>query len=180
MTGERERPILIMLAGPNGAGKTTFYQSFLAHLPLPFINADHLARTFNLDPYEAAEEADRVRRAFVERGQGFISETVLSDPEGAKLDFLVEAAGKGFDVHLIFISIHDVDLSVKRVEDRVRAGGHDVPKDKLLSRFERTQRNLLKACRVLPRVTIFENSSFTRPFRFVAEYRNGKRVARLD
>ena len=47
-------PQLIMLAGPNGAGKSTFYQTYLAGLGLPFLNADVLAAEVGMEAYEAA------------------------------------------------------------------------------------------------------------------------------
>ncbi len=173
---EPDKPILVMLAGPNGAGKTTFYEAHLAPLGLPFINADILVRTLGLAPYEAAIEAERIREIYVEKQIGFVSETVFSDPVASKLAFLCRAVQAGFDVHLIFIQIRDVELSMARVRDRVAAGGHDVPEDKLKSRFARTQTNLRKACKVLPHVLIYDNSSYQAPFRLKAEYREGKRI----
>ena len=173
---EPERPILVMLAGPNGAGKTTFYEAHLATLGLPFINADNLSWTLGLTAYEAANEAERIREIYIKKRIGFVSETVFSDPVGAKLAFLSRAVEAGFDVHLIFIQIRDVELSCARVRDRVAAGGHDVPEDKLKKRFKRTQTNLKKACDALPHVLIYDNSSHQMPFRLQAEYREGKRI----
>jgi predicted ABC-type ATPase len=168
------KPLLVLLAGPNGAGKSTFYEAYLSSLGLPFLNADVLAAITGMGAYEAAARVADARRLFVERSMGFITETVLSDPVGAKVEFLVEAAAAGFDVQLIYIGIGDADLAAERVASRVRAGGHDVPLDKILARYARTLDNLEKAIIRLPRVTLFDNSSFDEPFRFIAEFRNGK------
>ena len=167
-----------MLAGPNGAGKSTFYESYLAGLELPFLNADVLAAVTGLGAYEAAARIAAARGLLVERRSGFVSETVLSDPVGAKVSFLADAAAVGFDVQLIFIGIADADAAIARVAARVRAGGHDVPVEKIMARYARTLENLELAIGCLPRVTIYDNSSFEEPFRFVAEFRAGKlRVA---
>ena len=163
-----------MLAGSNGAGKTTFYESFLKDKSLPFINPDNLAKEFKLDPYEAARMASDIREQMVSQSMSFISETVFSDPVGDKVSFLENAADAGYQVSLIFIGIESVDLSKERVASRVRAGGHNIPAEKLQQRYSRTLRNLSLAIATLPRVILFDNSQFDSPFHFVAEYKNGK------
>jgi predicted ABC-type ATPase len=110
-----------MLAGPNGAGKSTFYESYLSALGLPFLNADVLVAHTGMDTYEAAERIDDARRIFVTRRMGFVTETVFSDPVGAKVDFMAEAGALGFDVQLIYIGIEDAEFSAERVAARVRA-----------------------------------------------------------
>jgi len=96
---------LIALAGCNGAGKSTFYRQLLVNKGLPFVNADEFARELDLGAYEAAELAEEVRRLNVNRRESFIMETVFSDPVGAKLDFLEDAAGHGYQVALFFIGL---------------------------------------------------------------------------
>ena len=86
------RPIIVTLAGPNGAGKTTFYQAHLQRAGLRFINTDTIAHELSLDPYDAADVADRVRRELLTQRESFIFETVFSDPVADKLRFLKEAS----------------------------------------------------------------------------------------
>lgn len=168
------RPIAVALAGSNGAGKTTFFHAHLADTGLPFVNADDLARELNLEPYDAADLADALRRTLIQRGESFVFETVLSDPAGDKVSFLQEAMAYGHHVALLFIRIHDVATSKQRVSMRVLQGGHDVPDDKLEARFARTLANLERANRALPLVVIFDNSDLARPFRLEAVYQNGQ------
>jgi predicted ABC-type ATPase len=168
------KPLLIILAGPNGAGKSTFYESYLAELLLPFLNADVLSRKTGIDPYAAAREIAAIRDHFVRLKRSFVFETVLSDPVGEKVAFAANAAEAGFDVHLIFVGIKTAALSKQRVRDRVAIGGHDVPVGKLDARYNRTLDNLERAIAQLPLVTIYDNSEYRTPFRFVAEFRNGK------
>ena len=104
------KPLLVMLAGPNSAGKSTFYESYLSVLGLPFLNADVLASVMGLAAYEAAARiAGRPPIRQLGRRMGFVTETVLSDPVGSKVDFLAEAAASGFDVQLIYIGIEDAE-----------------------------------------------------------------------
>lgn len=168
------KPQLIMLAGPNGAGKSTFYQAHLAGLGLPFLNADVLAAEVGMGAYEAAAQIAEARQVLIERRTPFVTETVLSDPVGAKVEGLANAAAAGFDVQLIYIGIDDAEQSAERVATRVQAGGHDVPLDKIMARYQRTLDNLERAIARLPRVTLYDNSSFDEPYRLIAEFRNGR------
>lgn len=120
-------PRLILLAGPNGAGKSTFFESYLSHLDLPFLNADHLAQYLTIDAYTAAKQIARVRDEFILKKKSFITETVFSDPVGEKLSVLENAAQLGYTVDLIYVGIDSPSQSKKRIASRVAAGGHDVP-----------------------------------------------------
>jgi predicted ABC-type ATPase len=159
------RPIVVAVAGPNGAGKTTFYEAHLQPAGLRFVNADDLAREFEVDAYEAAELAGRLRQTLLEQGESFVFETVFSDPVGEKVAFLNQAETKGYTVVLCFIGVDGPEVSEERVAMRVLQGGHDVPSKKLKDRYPRTLKNLVKA------IT-------GRPFREVAVFERGKMTER--
>ncbi len=167
------RPVVVALAGPNGAGKTTFYHSHLAPAGLRFVNADVLAREFAIDAYAAARMADALRRELLRRKESFVFETVFSDPAGDKLAFLKAAEQAGYTVVLCYIGLESPALSEERVAMRVSQGGHDVPTEKLRSRFPRTLANLKKALRDVPQVLLFDNSDLNHPFRKVAVFKAG-------
>jgi predicted ABC-type ATPase len=57
---------------------------------------------------------------------------------------------------------------------RVSQGGHDVPDDKLRSRFSRTLVNLQAAIAQLPHVLIYDNSDPNVPYRQVAVFESGQ------
>lgn len=167
-----------MLAGPNGAGKSTFYETHLSGLGLPFLNADVLADKTGMNAYDAAGQIAEARRVLIRRRIGFVTETVLSDPVGEKVQLLVDAAALGFDVHLVYIGIADANMSAERVKSRVAAGGHDVPIAKILARYARSMDNLERAIRQRLRVTVYDNSSFADPYRLIAEFAGGQVVKR--
>ena len=174
------RPILIALAGSNGAGKSTFYDAFLSVEPLTFVNADIIAAELGIRAYEAAKFAEERRQEFVADGKSFIFETVLSDPVGEKIEFLRLAVTKGYAVVLFFIGLDSENTSIQRVAQRVTQGGHDVPDEKIRSRYQRTLSNLRRAIRILPTVATYDNSDLRRPYRFLAAYENGSLVERSD
>jgi predicted ABC-type ATPase len=171
-----QRPLIVAVTGPNGAGKSTFYHSHLKPAGLRFINADVLAAELDMEPYTAARVAGSLRNALVEHGESFVFETVFSDPVGDKLAFLKDAAARGYTVILCFIGISGPEISEQRVAMRVSQGGHDVPLEKLTTRYPRTLANLRSAIRDLPHVWIFDNDHLREPFRKVAVFERGRRT----
>lgn len=168
-----KRPVLVALAGPNGAGKTTFYEAHLKTSGLRFLNADILAGELGIDACQGAEVAAKLRQEFVNQGESFIFETVFSDPVGDKLNFLKQAAQRGYTVVLCFIGVAGPGRSEERVAMRITQGGHDVPRDKLIAWFPRTMANLKQAIRELPCVLVFDNDDLRYPFRLQAVFQNG-------
>ena len=188
MTAEAERqPVLLFLAGPNGAGKSTFFRLYLEGLGLPFVNADELGLALRSSAPLTADvdriafnQAEELRRGLLAVRASFCTETVFSDPQGAKLEFLKAARAQGYCVFLVFIGIDSPELSMARVMQRVEAGGHDVPDDRIHARFPRTLDNLRRAIELVDEAALFDNSSFAEPFRLVAYYSQGKLVNRRD
>jgi len=71
-----------------------------------------------------------------------------------------------------------VALSIARVHQRTRQGGHDIPDGKLRARFPRTLANLRAAIPIVDEAFLFDNSSFDAPYRIVAIYARGRVVSR--
>lgn len=173
-----QRPVIVALAGSNGAGKTTFYHAHLQRAGLRFVNADVVARELHVEPYAAAKVAAAVRDELVRQRESFVFETVFSDPVGEKVAFLKAAAAAGYTVILCFIGISGPKVSKQRVAMRVSQGGHDVPDDKLRSRYSRTLANLKLAISELPHVMIFDNDHLDDPYRLVATFERGQPMFR--
>lgn len=187
LTAQPAQPVVIVLAGPNGSGKTTFFEEYLEDLGLPFVNADRIAREMRrARPITASDdvdrrsfvEAERLRSALVQARMSFCTETVFSDPVGAKLKLLEHAHTQGFAVFLIFIGLEHALLSVARVKQRADHGGHDVPDAKLHARFPRTLANLRAAVPIVDEGFLFDNSAYDTPYRVVAVYQRGRLVSR--
>jgi predicted ABC-type ATPase len=142
-------PNFYIIAGPNGSGKTTFADRFL---PIytdckNFVNADNIAK--GLSPYSPRSFALKAGRLLLEqtkiyasRNADFAIETTLSGKN--YISFLKELRVKGYKIHLFFLWIPSVDLSLARIKDRVLRGGHDVPEPDVRRRFNRGISNFFK------------------------------------
>jgi predicted ABC-type ATPase len=146
----------------------------LAWAGLRFVNADVLAAELASEPYQAARLADALRRELARRRESFVFETVLSDPVGEKVTFLEQTAAGGHEVVLCYIGLAGPEQSIERVAMRVSQGGHDVPDEKLRSRFPRTLANLRRAIPRLPHVLIYDNSDVSDPYRQAAAFDHGR------
>jgi predicted ABC-type ATPase len=133
---------MYVFAGPNGSGKSTVVNSFIKHNKCPknFICPDNYVKTEDKDKYEpyikAMQKAEAVRYQEVALGHSFSFETVLSTPE--KLDFIRYAKRQGYSVFTIYVSTESPEINIERVKERVLHGGHDVPRDKIISRYEKS------------------------------------------
>ena len=160
-------PNLYVIAGPNGSGKTTFASEFLpkyADRPA-FINADTLARGLSgFSPDTVALKAGRILLeqidAYATKQMDFAFETTLSGTHYlARLKALRE---KGYAIHLFFLWIHDVQLSLARVASRVRMGGHEIAEPVVRRRFHKGIANFLQRYQVVvDSWMLFDNSGST-------------------
>lgn len=160
---QQHRPTLVMIAGPNGSGKSTLTQRLLAqgHDLGDYINPDDIAKTLpgresEKKSLRAQAIADERRASCLEDRRSFSFETVMSHP--SKIDILKYARDLGYEVIVYFIAVDDPATSVQRVADRVRAGGHDVPTERIVARYARTMAALPDAVRAAERTFVFDNS----------------------
>jgi len=153
-----------VLAGINGAGKTTASQHLLrATLRIPsFTNADTIARGLNaFDVESVAVKAGRVMLEHLHElaaaRQSFAFETTLSGR--AYAPWLRQLARDGYAVHLFYYWLRSPDMAIRRVAERVRAGGHHVPDDTVRRRYTRSVRNFLELFRpVVTTWQVYDNS----------------------
>jgi predicted ABC-type ATPase len=155
-------PKIVMFAGPNGSGKSTITESFqaLSDFPSNYANADEIARILVGNPmtqsYEAARIVEQQRLGWVAQRQSFAFETVMSHP--SKLIQLQQAKDVGYVVEIYYVSTVDPRYNILRVADRVSAGGHDVPPQKVVERYYRSLSLLPLAIEIADQVTLVDNT----------------------
>ena len=113
-----------------------------------------------VNSYYASVCADFIRRKLCELQKSFTFETVMSSSD--KIEFLKYAKESGYRNYLYFIATKDPLLNISRVEDRVKKGGHAVPKEKIVKRYYRSLENLSEAVKYSDRAYIFDNSNHER------------------
>lgn len=143
-----QHPNLYIIAGPNGAGKTTASFNLLPdvlHCP-NFVNADEIAR--GLSPFAPELVAIQAGRIMLQRIEellpqrvDFAIETTLSTRSYVNL--VHRAQELGYKVHLIFFFLENEEQAIKRVQQRVSNGGHNIPEEDIRRRFKRGLYNLL-------------------------------------
>lgn len=109
-----------------------------------------------VNSYYASVVADFIRHKLLETRTNFTFETVMSSPD--KVEFLRKAKALGFRTYLYFVATEDPEINISRVANRVKAGGHCVPKEKIVSRYYRSLDLLADAVQHTDRAYIFDNS----------------------
>ena len=178
---------LVLVAGPNGAGKTTIAKTYIAsRFPFwPQVNADRvLERLQSLAPLvpgpaeaiRAAEMVDETVRCLSALGEPAIVETVLSSDKYRSLVTIARRSGLIF--RLVYVSTDHADINVNRVAARVAVGGHDVPEDRIRSRWFRSMANLPWFAARADRLIVFDNSGIAT--RAIAKRHLGGRLEVLE
>jgi predicted ABC-type ATPase len=91
---DKHKPIIMAFAGPNGSGKTTVTQK----LPIvgTYVNADDIKKEYEITDMEAAQQAESLRNALINKGMDFSFETVLSTDRNILL--LKKAKEHGYEL----------------------------------------------------------------------------------
>jgi predicted ABC-type ATPase len=101
--------------------------------------------------------ADFLRKKLLAEHKKFSFETVFSHK--GKLDIMKEASEKGYKVYLYFVCTESPEINKFRVKEvRVKEGGHDVPEEKITSRYYRSLDLLFDAAQWAYQVYFFDNS----------------------
>jgi hypothetical protein len=72
---------------------------------------------------------------------------------------MIRAVDAGYDVTVYFVCTSDPEINVRRVENRVSMGGHDVPRERIVARYWRTLDLLCHAALVARHTVLFDNSA---------------------
>ena len=125
----------------------------------------------SVNAYFASVAADFLRQKLLEKRISFSFETVMSSPD--KVALLELAQRLGYRTYLYYIATDDPSINVARVKARVHLGGHDVPEDKIVSRYARSLDLLMEAVKHTNRAYLFDNSRHGGERMWVAEITGG-------
>ncbi|MEK7450293.1 MAG: zeta toxin family protein [Planctomycetota bacterium] len=147
-----QQKIVYIIAGPNGSGKTTFARELIKDTKLPFLNADEIA--LKLAPGHLEKVRVQAGKIFlgqidkcIVKRQSFIVETTLAGRYFVNI--IKELKKKGYLVEIIYIFIESINEAIRRIDIRIKKGGHPVPEEDIRRRFARSKRNFWNMYRPL-------------------------------
>jgi predicted ABC-type ATPase len=162
-----------VIASCNGARKTTASYSILPEILEceEFVNADEIAKGLSpFKPEKAGIQAGRLMlqriKSLIEQEQDFAFETTLATKSYKNL--ISDAQTKGYSITLIFFHLNSQDLAVKRVETRVKEGGHNIPEKVIRRRYDNGLKNFFTIFKSIVNDWMFiENSG--EPYELIAQ-----------
>ncbi len=172
MSELQKNPEIVIFAGPNGSGKSTFTN--LLKPTMDYINADEIKKNLKCSDLEAAKLAEKQRETHLENMEDFCFETVLSTERN--LSLLKRAKKKGYFIRCFYILTADPMINVFRVRARVKTGGHDVPENKIICRYDKALALVHEVVSVCDICHIYDNSE-DRPYRI---YKKRKECSYFD
>lgn len=90
-----------------------------------------------------------------------------------KVELLERAQREGYRTYLYYVATDSPKINIGRVRYRVSQGGHDVPEEKIRSRYERSLELLIEAIKRTNRAYIWDNSRDGRSPTLLAEITEG-------
>ena len=165
MEHQKKKMNLYVIAGCNGAGKTTASFTVLPEKLKcrEFVNADEIAA--GISPFNPEGVAIQAGRLMIDRiiqllkdGETFAFETTLATRSYVKL--IQQAKKRGYFVTLLFFSLSTSEQAQRRVAQRVSMGGHNIPEDVIVRRYEAGLQNLFQLYMpVCDYWTLYDNSN---------------------
>lgn len=160
-----------LIAGVNGTGKSSLRGVLEGQGIIlgRIIDADLIAKENNLGILQAGKEAIKQINDCLNINVSFTQETTLAGNRIEKT--LKQVRKQGYDVVMYYIGLNSSQESINRIKNRVLKGGHNIPTDDVLRRFN----NRIEAIkRVLPycdEVIFYDNEN---GFVKVGEIKNNK------
>jgi predicted ABC-type ATPase len=91
----------------------------------------------------------------------------------SKLKIIDKATSLKYKTYLYFITTQRPSINIERIKSRIKKGGHNVNRKKIIERFYRSIQLLPEAIKKCDRAFVFDN---TTSLTLIAEFKNGKNV----
>lgn len=135
------------------------------------IDVDKIAAECGNNAINGAKKAIQKIEECLNNGYSFTQETTLS---GNKTVLTCKSARENnYFIRLYYIGLNTETESLKRIQNRVQKGGHDIPTDTVKMRFQNRFKALKKVLPYCDEAFFFDNDN---GFNQVAEYKNGELI----
>lgn len=135
-----------IIAGVNGSGKTTFALDYCKNSNIVFINADLISTGLSPSNPDISQflagklMLEKMKECIIDK-QSFAIETTLSSKNYLKI--IKQLKQDNWNIEMLYLYLPSVDLSLKRVAERVESGGHNIKIIDIQRRFSRSMENLI-------------------------------------
>jgi len=165
--------IYTIVGGVNGVGKSSLSGVLKAERRDlgPVIDVDKIAVTRQCAALEAEKIALSQIDEYIEKGISFTQETTLSGQRTAKT--IKAAKDKGYYIRLFYIGLSTRGECVKRIQNRVEKGGHNIEESDVSRRYAKRFVDLTKILPYCDEAHLFDNEN---GFTEIAEYKNGELI----
>lgn len=130
---------IYVVGGTNGVGKSTIREELLGS-SIPYVNADFIARELKVQHASlmlaelARQYGSEQMKKYIAAGESFAFENNLH--EAKTFQWLEEMQNKGYRIELYYIGVNNLQITTKRIQERVKRGEHHVPPDEVFARYE--------------------------------------------
>ncbi len=161
----------LIIAGINGTGKSSIRGVLegegknLGYI----IDADLIAKENNYDNIKSGKQAVQEINYCLENNLSFTQETTLSGHR--TVSTIKQAKKQGYDVTMYYIGLNSVEESLSRIANRVKKGGHDIPEEYVIHRYNNRIKSLENVIPLCDKIIFYDNEN---GFVKVAEMKNHK------
>ena len=154
-----------IIGGVNGVGKS----SFTGVLKEQTTDLGIIIDVDKITAELGGKAAFAMIRDCINRNVSFTQETTLS---GYKTEATAkEVKELGYHIRMFYVGLNTLSESLVRIDNRVRRGGHDIPKDDVQRRFSGRWEAVAKVLPYCDEAEFYDNDN---GFVKVAEYCNGE------
>jgi predicted ABC-type ATPase len=167
-------PTLVVIGGPNGSGKTTLTSYLIqrGRIKSQVINPDEIAlKEFGDYSFhvKAARLALERRKQSINLKADLAFETTFSG--NSEINEVLAAKSVGYKTTLYYVALESILDNVTRVEERRTNLGHNVEREDIVRRYEKSRMNLINHINLFDKAYLFDNSDTHRSR--VAIFENG-------
>lgn len=166
-----------IIAGVNGVGKSSLIGAFVSKLSWlgVVVDPNRFTSDYNGDRLKGGKAAVKRIEDCLEKGISFTQETTLS---GVKtLNTIQKAKERGYFISMNYVGVDSVEESIKRIQNRVLKGGHNIAAKDVYRRYEKRCESLAAVLPYCDEVVFYDNEN---GFRECAEYKNGILIPKGD